>query len=105
MTRTLAQKGSTSIRSFGGENTMVARYKQGFALLSLTCVVVGSCPHRTSAMTAELARKCSALTTKQFPPRVPGNPAAGSAKGSGRDQNAYYAKCVANDGKMDDQAK
>ncbi|QPF95334.1 hypothetical protein IC761_27700 [Bradyrhizobium commune] len=54
-----------------------------------------------SAVTAEVARKCGALMTKQFPPREPGNPAAGSAKGSGRDQQAYFDKCVANGGKID----
>lgn len=53
------------------------------------------------AITAELAKACRALTAKQFPPRQPANPAAGSAKGSGRDQLAYYDKCVANQGKVD----
>ncbi len=57
------------------------------------------------AITAELARKCSALTAKQFPPRELANPAAGSTKGSGRDQHAYFNKCVANDGKVDDNAQ
>jgi hypothetical protein len=33
---------------------------------------------------------------------VIGNPAAGSAKGSGKDERAYYQKCVENDGKVDD---
>lgn len=51
------------------------------------------------AISAELARKCSALTSQAFPPRVPGNPAAGSAAGSGRDVQEYYKKCVANDGR------
>jgi hypothetical protein len=39
---------------------------------------------------------------KQFPPRESGNPAAGSTKGSGRDQQAFFNKCVANGGKIDD---
>ncbi|MGY8662692.1 hypothetical protein Q3C01_10020 [Bradyrhizobium sp. UFLA05-109] len=39
---------------------------------------------------------------KQFPPREPGNPAAGSTKGTGRDQQAFFNKCVANEGKVDD---
>jgi hypothetical protein len=68
-------------------------------------MVLGSSPDRASAITAELARKCGALTAKQFPPRQPGNPAAGSAKGSGIDQRVYYDKCVANRGKMDDEVK
>jgi hypothetical protein len=52
-----------------------------------------------SAITIEVARKCDALVAKTFPPREPGNPAAGSAKGSGRDEEAYFKKCVANGGR------
>jgi hypothetical protein len=55
-----------------------------------------------SALTAEVARKCDAMVAKAFPPRVPGNPAAGSAKGSGRDQQAYFKKCVDNGGQLPD---
>ncbi|WGD50655.1 hypothetical protein QA641_34480 [Bradyrhizobium sp. CB1650] len=84
---------------------MLANWKSGCVLLALVCAVLGSSVDRASAITAELARKCSALTAKQFPPRQPGNPAAGSAKGSGSDQRAYYDKCVANGGKMDGEAK
>ncbi|TPQ27245.1 hypothetical protein C2U70_30865 [Bradyrhizobium guangdongense] len=58
-------------------------------------------PEAASAITAELARTCKALTSKQFPPREPGNPAAGSTKGSGRDQQAYFDKCVANGGRVE----
>ena len=53
------------------------------------------------AVSVEVAKKCDALTAEAFPPRVVGNPAAGSAKGSGREERAYYRKCVANKGKMD----
>ena len=55
-----------------------------------------------SAITVELAKKCEALTIKAFPHRVIGNPASGSAKGSGKDAQAYFNKCVKNDGKVDD---
>jgi hypothetical protein len=55
-----------------------------------------------SAVTVEIARKCGALTSKAFPPREVGNPAAGSAKGSGLDQQNYFKKCVANGGRVDD---
>src|SRR5277367_3589100 len=41
---------------------------------------------------AELARKCDALTAKAFPPIEPGNPAAGSTKGSGSEAQAYFRK-------------
>jgi hypothetical protein len=83
---------------------MFANLKSGCALLALTCIALGSVPYRASAITAEVARKCNALTAKQFPSRAPGNPAAGSAKGSGRDQYAYFNKCVANGGKVDHNA-
>jgi hypothetical protein len=63
---------------------------------------MGSIPDRASAITAELAKKCNALSAKQFPPREPGNPAAGSAKGSGRSQHEYFNKCIAHGGKVDD---
>jgi hypothetical protein len=56
-----------------------------------------------SAITVELAKKCSALTAKAYPPRVIGNPAAGGAKGTGPEIRAYYNKCVANGGEVLDQ--
>jgi hypothetical protein len=56
----------------------------------------------TSAITVEVARKCQAFTAKAFPPREAGNPAAGSAKGTGLDQHNYFMRCVANGGRVDD---
>jgi hypothetical protein len=47
---------------------------------------------RAAAVTVEVARKC------QDPPREPGNPAAGSANGSGRAVRTYFKRCVANGG-------
>jgi hypothetical protein len=59
-------------------------------------------PQPTStASPAELARKCDALTAKAFPPIEPGNPAAGSTKGSGSEAQAYFRKCITNDGRVD----
>ena len=84
---------------------MFARLKFGWAMLAVICVALNSVPNFALAITAEVARKCNALTAKQFPPREPGNPAAGSAKGSGRDQYTYFNKCVANGGKIDETAK
>ena len=84
---------------------MFANWKSGCVLLALGCTLFGLLPDRALAVTAELARKCSAVTEKQFPPRQPGNPAAGSAKGSGSDRRAYYSKCIANDGKVDSEGK
>jgi hypothetical protein len=36
------------------------------------------------------------------PPRVIGNPGAGSAKGNGLAEQAYFKKCVASGGKVED---
>lgn len=69
---------------------------------TLLFVVAGSMTSGASAITVELAKKCEALTIKAFPARVVGNPAAGSAKGSGKDAQAYFNKCVRNDGKVDE---
>ena len=88
----------------GSNAVMIDRLKFGCVLLALVGILLGSLPHRASAITADVARKCNALLVKEFPSREPGNPAAGSAKGSGRDQRAYFSKCVANGGKMDEGA-
>jgi hypothetical protein len=82
---------------------MLAQLKIPAALIALISISHVSTTDTASAITAELARKCQALTAKAFPPRVIGNPAAGSAKGTGRDESAYYKKCVENDGKMNEQ--
>jgi hypothetical protein len=83
---------------------MFTSLKLECALLALICVALGAAPNRASAVTVEVARKCEALTAKAYPPRVIGNPAAGSAKARGRIQQQYFNKCVANGGKMDDSA-
>src|SRR5215813_6800923 len=64
--------------------------------------IVGSMTSGVSTITVELAKKCEALTAKAFPPRVIGNPASGRAKGSGKDAQAYFDKCIKNAGKVDD---
>lgn len=84
---------------------MVFRWKVGAVAIGVICLAGGAIPERASAITAELAKTCKALTTKRFPPREVANPAAGSAKGSGRDQTSYFNKCIANNGKMDDGDK
>jgi hypothetical protein len=76
--------------------------KVASAFAGLMCVVVVSMPHSASAVAVEVAKKCSALTAKAFPPRVIGNPGAGSAKGSGREEQAYFKRCVASGGKIAD---
>jgi len=73
----------------------------GVALLAI--VTAAPLTDNASAVSVEVAKKCNALTAKAFPPRVVGNPAAGSAKGTGADQRAYFRDCVAKQGKMPDQ--
>jgi len=84
---------------------MFANLKFKIALIALAGIAVVPMADSASAISVELAKKCGALTAKAFPPREIGNPASGSAKGTGRDERAYYRKCVANKAKMDEQAK
>lgn len=85
--------------------TMFANLKRQAIPVALFCIGVLLMADSASAISVELARKCTALTAKAFPPRVIGNPASGSAKGSGRDERAYYRKCLQNKGNMDEQSK
>jgi hypothetical protein len=84
---------------------MLANLKSGSVLAVLVCIGVGSMVGGASAITAKVAKKCDALTMRAFPPRVVGNPAAGSAKGNGRSEQSYFNKCVANGGNMDGHAR
>jgi hypothetical protein len=70
----------------------------------LSFAAAGFAPSGASAITVEVAKKCNGLLAKAFPPRVAGNPAAGSAKGSSQDERDYFKKCVANGGNMDGSA-
>jgi hypothetical protein len=81
---------------------MFASVKFGSALVALVFIAVGAMTDSASAVTVEVAKKCNALVAKAYPPREPGNPAAGSAKGTGRSERDYFNKCVANGGNMDD---
>ena len=69
--------------------------KSAFAA-GLMFIAVATTTNNASAVTAEVARKSAALTAKAYPPRVIGNLAAGSAKGSGLAQQEYFKRCVAN---------
>jgi hypothetical protein len=75
--------------------------KSGKIALAAFCSLVGLMPVSASAITAEVAKKCNALLAKEFPPREPGNPAAGSTKGTAQSQRDYFNKCVANGGNLD----
>ena len=81
---------------------MFASVKFGSALVALVFIAVGAMTDSASAVTVEVAKKCNALVAKAYPPREPGNPAAGSAKGTGRSERNYFSKCVANGGNMDE---
>jgi hypothetical protein len=80
------------------------KLKYGIVLIALICFSHVLATENALAITVEVARKCSTLTDKAFPLRVPGNPAAGRAHGTGQDLRAYFNKCVANGGKIEDQA-
>ena len=83
---------------------MFNRVKLASLGVAVACIAVGAITSGASAVTVELARKCSALMTNAYPPREPGNPAAGSTKGNGKEAQAYYQKCLTNNGKADNNA-
>lgn len=83
---------------------MLVRLRPEINAMGVIILLGLSAPSPGRGVTAEVARKCSALVAKQFPLREPGNPAAGSAKGTGRDQQAFFNKCVANGGKVEDSS-
>lgn len=71
------------------------------SVLALSLATSVFAPTEAGAVTVEVAKKCSGLMAKEFPPRAPGNPAAGSAKGNGQAARDFYKKCVDNDGNVD----
>lgn len=71
-------------------------------LIGFAFVLTLAAPATASAITAEVARTCDAAVAKAFPPKQIGNPAAGSSKGTAKEQRDYFKKCVANNGKVDD---
>ena len=84
---------------------MSASLKLCLTRFALVCITIGLMSGSAPAISVELAKKCNALTALAFPPRVPGNPAAGSAKGSGKQIQDYFRKCVENEGKMSEPGK
>ncbi len=79
------------------------RVISGFAFASAVIIMSGAIVP-AHAIDAQVARTCDALVARAFPPREPGNPASGSARGGARDQRDYFNTCVANGGKMGDDA-
>ena len=68
---------------------------------AVICLALGSMTS-ASALTAEVAKKCSALSAKAFPQSEAGNPAARGGGSSGISQQSYFQKCVSDEGKEDD---
>jgi hypothetical protein len=87
------------------ENAMFDNMQFKGAVFVPVCLALWSIPDNASAITVEVAKKCNVLAAKAFPPREVGNPAAGSAKGTGQSQRDYFSKCVANGGNMDNDAQ
>jgi hypothetical protein len=87
-----------------GDDPVFAPPSSRIVLVVLIVIAIGSMTNNASAITVEVAKKCDALVAKAYPPREPGNPAAGSTKGSAQSQRDYFSKCVANGGNMDDDA-
>ena len=81
---------------------MSAKLKHWTALVALIFLSHALVAQSALAVTAEVARKCGALSDKAYPPRVPGNPAAGHLNGTSQDVQVYFNKCVANGGKAPD---
>jgi hypothetical protein len=78
---------------------MKLKYRRTFTVLGLLAVAIFA--RSGFAVTAEVAKKCNILSAKAFPPRVPGNPAAGLMNGTGREATEYFRKCVENGGNVD----
>jgi hypothetical protein len=81
------------------------KLKNSSTFVALICIAVGTMTTVAPAVSVEVAKKCDLLTAKAFPPRVIGNPAAGSQKGTPQTRQNYFNKCLANGGNMDDGAR
>jgi len=77
---------------------MASDLKALSVLAILVCIGIGSMPDSAPAVTATVAKTCDVLTANAYPPREPGNPAAGGANTAVRSD--YYRNCVANGGKV-----
>jgi len=77
-----------------------AKLKHPTALVALIFLSHASTAQSALAVTVEVARKCQALAAMAYPPRIPGNPAAGRLNGTSEDIRNYFNKCVANAGQV-----
>lgn len=79
----------------GGELLKVSRSNWFLLALVASIWLAGPMMLRGSlAQTADVVEKCEGLANKAYPLRVPGNPAAGRARGTGRQFLDYFNKCV-----------
>ena len=83
--------------------TMPAKLKHRTALVTLIFLLHTLTAQSTLAIMAEVAKKCGGLTDKAYPPREPGNPAAGHLNGTSQDVKNNFNKCVANGGNVPDR--
>ena len=81
---------------------MQTKLKHRTALVALIFLLHVLMTQSASAITAEVAKKCGDLADKAYPPRVPGNPAAGHLGGTSQDVQNYFNKCAANGGRVPD---
>ena len=82
---------------------MPGQLKRRTTLVAIIILTHALTAQNALAITAEVARKCGELADKAYPPRVPGNPAAGHLNGTSQDVENYFNKCVANGGKAPDR--
>jgi hypothetical protein len=74
------------------------------SLFALVFVGLGLTSNTAAAPpSVELAKKCAVATQKAFPPRLIGNPAAGTYGGSGPSERAYFNECIKNQGIVSEQ--
>jgi hypothetical protein len=81
---------------------MPAKLKHRTALVAMIFLSHTLTAQSVLAISAEVARKCGTLADKAYPPRVPGNPAAGHLNGTSQDVRDYFNKCLAKGGKVPD---
>ena len=87
-----------------GDPTVPSKLKYGILPVILICLSYLPTAQNASAISAEAAKKCRALTDTAYPFRVPGNPAAGRTLGTAQDVQSYFSKCLANGGNVPGQA-
>jgi len=80
----------------------VSKLNSAIIVVSLFALFGVLAPPNALAITAEVAKKCGALSEKAFPPKVVGNPAAGRQNGTFLDFRNYFNKCVENGGNPPD---